>query len=426
MTDFDYIPIETTEGHRPPSPAADRLLIGLAVAALCGGLLIAAGNLLGADDAVSVASGSPAASARPSRTARPSPSPRPRLELAVQPGPLPSTPPEVSLFSGWIRASADLVVRASPERGAREVGILTEGAVAQVDEWTEEPPGELGWLHVNTPQPAGWVATLDGGTPLAQRYAQAPYVWGAGIWTVAAGDGGFLAIGARAGRSDQGPLPMAMTSVDGARWRASNAPQEWSRGWSPSIAWGPVGWLTAVVVDESTGPVVWISQSADGREWSSLGALGALTSGGWLGPLVASERGYLLALSGEAASFLFSVDGVTWRESGATGLGRDASVRSVATSIGFYAWEDDGWGAATVETAEAAFSRDGRTWASVEGGPGGSARQIASVGDRLLGMDTDPVNGAPRLWVGIPAAVALRGSATRPARRRSAMRQQRP
>jgi hypothetical protein len=38
----------------------------------------------------------------------------------------------------------------------------------------------------------------------------------------------------------------------------------------------------------------------------------------------------------------------------------------------------------------------------VEGGPGGSARQIVSVGDRLLGMDADPVSGAPRMWVGIP------------------------
>jgi hypothetical protein len=407
VTDFDYIPIETTEGHRPPSPAADRLLIGLAGLALCGGLLIAAGNFLGADDEVSTASESPAASAQPSRTPRPTPSPRPRLELAVQPATLPSSSPQPSLFSGWIRASTDLVVRSDPRVDAREVGMLAAGTAAQVDEWSEEPPGELGWLYVNTPQPGGWVATLDGGTPVADRYGHASSVWGASVWAVAAGDEGFLAIGARGGRSDQISRPMAMVSADGARWRASNAPQEWLTGWSPSIAWGPAGWLSATMVEDSSWPAIWFSRSIDGRDWESLGVLEALPQDSWMGQLVASERGYLLFTSGQRSSLWFSVDGVTWQEGNETGLRGDAPLRTAATSIGFYAWRDDGWGMTTVEPAEAAFSTDGTTWSLVQGGPGGAARQIVSVGERILGMDPDPDSGEPRLWTGIRARSAI-------------------
>ena len=403
MTDFDYIPIETTEGHRPPSPAADRLLIGLAGVALCGGLLIAAGNFLGADDELSNASETPAASALPSRTPRPSPSPRPRLELAVQPATLPSPSPQPSLFSGWIRASIDLVVRSDPRVDATEVGMLAAGTAAQVDEWSEEPPGEHGWLFVNTPQPGGWVATLDRGTPLAARYSHASSRWGGSIWSVAAGGNGFLAIGAHGGGSDQISRPIAMVSADGARWRASDAPQEWVSGWSPSVAWGPVGWLSAAMVDQSGGPTIWFSRSMDGRVWESLGVLEALPQDSWMGQLVANERGYLLATSGQRSSLWLSVDGVTWHESNDTGLRADAPLRTVATPIGFYAWRDDGWGTATAGPVEGAFSADGRTWSLIQGGPGGAARQIVSAGERLLGIDPDPDTGEPRLWTGIPA-----------------------
>jgi hypothetical protein len=403
VTDFDYIPIETTEGHRPPSPAADRLLIGLAVVALCGGLLIAAGNLFGADDAVSVASGSPSPSAQASRTPRPSPTPRPRIEVDLRPAILPSRSPEPSLFSGWIRATTDLVVRSAARADANELGILAEGSVAQVDEWNEAPDDGMGWLHVNTPQPQGWVATRDGDTPLAERYSQNWYAWSSSIWTIAAGDEGFLAVGTGGGRSDQVSGPMAMVSADGARWRTVEVPPEWVAGWSPSIAWGPAEWLSAVVVDDGSGPRVWFSQSEDGRDWGSLGVLDSLPRDSWMGQLVASERGYLLFTSGQRSSFWFSVDGVTWRETEESGLGQQASVRSVATGIGFYAWEEDGWGVPAKEPAEAAFSVDGRTWLAVEGGPAGNARQITSVGDRLVGMDVDPVTSEARVWVGIRA-----------------------
>jgi len=266
----------------------------------------------------------------------------------------------------------------------------------------------MGWLHVNTPSPQGWVATLDAGTPLAERYSQAWGAWSASIWTVAGGDDGFLAISSPGGRSEQVLGPMAMVSADGARWRAvEEVPPEWTAGWSPSIAWGPAGWLSAVVVDDGSGPRVWFSQSEDGRDWGSLGVLDSLPRDSWMGQLVASERGYLLSTSGNRSSFWFSIDGITWRESEEAGLSQGPSVRTVATPFGFYAWADDNWGGPATEPAEAVFSVDGRTWSAVEDGPAGTARQITSVGDRLVGMDVDPVSGATRLWVGLRARNSL-------------------
>jgi hypothetical protein len=324
--------------------------------------------------------------------------------VAVQAATLPSTSPQPSLFSGWIRAKGDLVVRIAARADASEMGILAEGAVAQVDEWTEAPDDGMGWLHVNTPQPEGWVATMDGETPLAERFGYPASVYGGSLWTVVAGDDGFLAIGTRGGRSDQASPPMPMVSADGARWRAGNAPPEWTSGWSTSVAWGPAGWVSATMVEGSgRAPVIWFSQSEDGREWNSLGALQALPRDTWMGQLVGSERGYLLSTSGQQSSFWFSADGVTWRESEESGLSRDAPIRTVATAVGFYAWEEGGWGPVPVESVEGVFSIDGRNWALVQGGPGTANRQIVSVGDRLLGMDPDPVTGAPRLWTGIPA-----------------------
>jgi hypothetical protein len=401
VTDFDYIPIETTEGHRPPSPAADRLLIGLAAVALCGGLLIAAGNFLGADDEVSVASESPVASAEASRTPRPTRSPRPRLEMDVQPAELPSRPPEPVLFSGWIRANTDLVIRALPQVDSNERGILAAGSFAQADETIEEPPGEQGWLRVNSPPQGGWVATLDGDTPLAHRYANPPYIWGAGIWTIAAGGDTFVAIGNEAGRSDQRTEMAAFASTDGARWRLIATPHEWAIGWNPTIAWGPVGWLTATVVDDAGVSSVWLSRSDDLRAWEPLGVLRDLPNNSWLNGLVASERGYLLSTNGSGVDFWFSSDGVTWRETADVRLNGDASLHVVATSAGFYAWQES-WDAPGTEPAEAELSVDGRSWTTVTGGPAGSGRQIVSVGDRLLGMDIDPVSGEPRMWVGMP------------------------
>ena len=321
----------------------------------------------------------------------------------MQPATLPSSSPQPSVFSGWIRASTDLVVRSDPRVDASELGILAAGSAARVDEWSDEPSGELGWLYVNAPQPEGWVATMDGGTPLADRYPHSSSVWGASVWTVAASDVGFLAIGAPGGRSDQISLPMPMASADGARWRASKAPQEWIGGWSPSVAWGPAGWVSAAIVEGSSGAAIWFSHSVEGRNWDSLGVLESLPQDSWMGQLVGSERGYLLSTSGQRSSLWFSVDGVTWHESNDTGLGSEAPLRTVATPIGFYAWRDDGWGPAMEGPAEGAFSTDGRSWSLVQGGPGGAARQIVSVGERLLGMDPDPVTGEPRLWTGVRA-----------------------
>ena len=46
MFDPDQVPLSTSEGRRPPSTAGDRMMIGLALLALVGGLLIAASRII--------------------------------------------------------------------------------------------------------------------------------------------------------------------------------------------------------------------------------------------------------------------------------------------------------------------------------------------------------------------------------------------
>ena len=46
MFDPEDVPLTTSEGRRPSSTAGDRMMVGLAVAALLGGVLIAVGRLL--------------------------------------------------------------------------------------------------------------------------------------------------------------------------------------------------------------------------------------------------------------------------------------------------------------------------------------------------------------------------------------------
>ncbi|HEX6473636.1 MAG TPA: hypothetical protein VF114_00950, partial [Candidatus Limnocylindria bacterium] len=60
MFDPDQVPLSTSEGHRPSSTAGDRMMIGLAILALVGGLLIAVSRLLPEQpDQASVATATP-------------------------------------------------------------------------------------------------------------------------------------------------------------------------------------------------------------------------------------------------------------------------------------------------------------------------------------------------------------------------------
>jgi hypothetical protein len=394
VTEYDHIPIETTEGHRPPSSSADRLLIGLASLALFGGFLVAVSNFV-SDDPVSVASASPAPSA--SRTPQPSPTPRPRLDVAVVPGQVPSPSPEQSSFYGWIRANTDLMVRADPRADAREVAVLSRGAVAQVDENSSEAH-EPGWLYVNDPGPAGWIATMDGDTSLVQRYSTPESPYSGYIWTLAAGHDGFVAIGSPPFQPGQPSRPMAMTSTDGARWRASELPAGWGQWGESNIAWGPVGWLAVTHTESPTGPTAWVWRSADGLDWSALGSMPNLPANSYVVQLVASERGYLLATVEQRASLWFSTDGDDWHETDEPGpeIAAGYSLRLAATSAGFFAWNDTGGS----EARQAAFSIDGQTWSAVDGGPQGPNRRFVGVNGRIVGMDADPLTGSPRFWTG--------------------------
>jgi hypothetical protein len=404
VSEFDHIPIETSEGHRPPSPAGDRLLIGLAAVALSGGLLIATANLLGVGDP-GIANGSPSPTARAHSTPRPSPTERPRIDFTVEPGTPPAASVPVQPFSGWIRAQTDLVLRIGPVPNALEVGVLAKDAIAYADAWGDSGPAERGWLHVLAPSPIGWIATPVGGTDLVERYAPGQNPGSASVWQIVAGAEGFVAIGTPPSMTGDYPAPVVLTSADGGHWHESSTEIFNSMyGWGPStVAWGPAGWLAISAVDSGSGSTSWVWQSADGVRWRPLGAMGGLPKDATPSRLVASEVGYLLSVgnprSGGASSLFASRDGVTWHESADPALGREAWVQVAATSIGFLAW-DGAEGIA--QTKAPLFSLDGRTWSATDG-PRGDGLQITSLADQIIAVDLDPESGAPRIWLGTAA-----------------------
>ena len=73
MFDPDQVPLSTSEGRRPSSTAGDRMMVGLAVIALVGGVLIAVSRVLPQQsNETSQATVSPRPSARTSSSGAPS------------------------------------------------------------------------------------------------------------------------------------------------------------------------------------------------------------------------------------------------------------------------------------------------------------------------------------------------------------------
>jgi hypothetical protein len=355
--------------------------VALAGVALLGGLLIVAGNLLKKQDEVSGATPSPSATVRPLRTPSPTPSPR---ELAVVPltaGPSPSPPPR-ALFGGWIRATADLPILSDSDPTAAVVGTLPAGALGYIDEQDQGSP-ELGWATIEAPDPTGWVATRANGKDLVKRYLPTDYAVSGGIWMLAAGPGGFVAIGNPVGRSTTSTPTLIYVSPDGAAWHPATEPPVADYYYPSGLAWGPAGWLlTASGGERGEGTAVWSSR--DGDHWTSLGVL----QSGYANGLTGSGLGYLLQTQGTAGfgsraeDSWFSTDGIHWTES-KTGL-TGGNTQVTATAAGFYAGAVPGCCPAQTG-ATAAFSTDGVTWTSTR-----PNLFVVSAGSALLGIEPGP------------------------------------
>jgi hypothetical protein len=409
MDDRHMVPLETTEGARTAASGSERVLIGLALLALFGAVLIIVSNLVGVDLEAS-ASGSPKPSIHATATPRPTRSPAPRRQLILEPGE-PSSPaeepsfgiPEPNYQSYWIRAEEDLPVRGSPSLDSETSFTIPAGAAAMVNDAGSFGDG-LDWVALQVPHGGYWVATRADGRDLATRYRQEPAVQSGWIAGLAAGPGGFVATGREAGPWDQ-PLDVVIASPDGAAWSGTG---DWVRSSGSaqgssvtSAAWGPAGWLVITSSYDRQSFSTWIHRSEDGVAWETLGSIPSRYGESLAGAsVVASEFGYVLASGwGNPGPIWFSTDGVAWREMGNLTGTRGHSTTVTAIPDGFLAWSyADRNGPRNL--VGAAFSIDGRDWTEVTGGPTGEPPRVAAVGDRVIGMDTDPADGAARVWVG--------------------------
>lgn len=409
MSEFEDIPGGTVAGDRPSSNVGDRLIIGLAVLALLGGLLIAAGNVVGGWFGDSTAAGSPTAvaSAPPAatRTARPSPTERALREFTLLPG----EPPEQPVFDHqptyWVEAFVELPVRSGPADTAARIGRIQPGEVVLAA--PPEPDNAIWFSIQDGAELGGWIRVVDAGDEPLARYAPvASGRYGGGISGIAAGPSGFVAHAWGPSDAFESPHSFTLYSADGEAWAAAATSVQSNAGRWMS-AWGPAGWLAAGTFDTEGGVSPWIWESSDGSAWTPVGRL-PVAGEGYVGGLVANASGYLLALgsSGEQSGALwFSPDGITWQESAATGLSSNfddwffgpGGYGLLGTPSGFLAWNRAEGRPGPVEVA---FSPGGRSWSvSRIGDDLVSLLTVAVIGDAVvaLGLGED---GRTHAWEG--------------------------
>lgn len=403
--DPDQLPIEeleTIHGPRTATATGDRLMIGLAVAALLGGVLIAVSNVLPDTPGVTQASPKEEATAtpRPTRTPRPTPTPRPLREIALEQLDPPDTAGFDAPFATWIRARVDLAVHANRDEDSAQLDVLPAGEVAYAEGRSGSDPG---WLAVN----GGWVQVEVDGEVLVDGLDASPGgpypSHGGEIYQLTTDGERVMALGWSQIGSFGGEAFAAVTE-DGRTWRRTQAPI--SRWTSWLVTFGPTGWMLATGSVDGDGVHLWHSE--DASRWESLGRLrDAGRQGpniGWPEQLMASDLGYLLATtsptsSGPGLTYWYSPDGRTWLETGSRQLD-DAYERVAATDLGFYAWRAEEPVQGPASEPVGSFMVDGRTWRPVDVGPSGFAAHVAGVADHLLGIDVQSDRATARVWIG--------------------------
>ncbi|HEX5578655.1 MAG TPA: SH3 domain-containing protein [Candidatus Limnocylindria bacterium] len=399
MFDPDDIPLSTSEGRRPSSTAGDRMMVGLAIVALVGGLLIAVSRLLPEQAETSLATVMPRASAAdtPPPTPRPTPSPRPGRTMTVDPAAALPTGGEPEPYnSSWIRLRTRVTLLSSPSSTAQRVGALQAGDAAHV---YVPPLGEApeGWLQVETPV-SGWIfAGLDNDAMFERfPYRSRPSGFVQGL---AAHPGGFTAFGYAP--DVQGEL--LLTSSNGVSWQRAAAPVA---AWGRSVAYGPAGWLMVGNLDRRDGTVTVVWQSSDAREWQPIGALPPGLADNVLS-LAGSEAGYVMAatIGSSAAVPWFSADGEFWTERPLRMGSGNEGMRVQASALGFFAWSST----YSIGDPGGAFSLDGWTWSEAALPRPAQVLDVVADGDHLLALLRGP--GGTRLWRGSIAGQQLTWSA---------------
>ena len=363
------------------------MMVGLAVLALVGGLLIAASRLIPEQaNQTSQATATPVQSAEPaSPSPRPTASPRDARTMTVDPAPIPSVPPPGPYVSEWVRLRIAVTLLESPSSD-RTVGRLHQGEPAYITDAPAEQGGFDGWLQVDGPV-SGWIFGEIDNEAMFERF---PPHWQStsGVYSLASASSGFLSFGWRANGSEE----VMLASSDGVQWHTSEGP---AVAWGRTAANGPAGWLMAGNVDGPSATTTTLWQSPDAESWERLGALPEGMTGGSM-TLAGSQAGYvLLSETGSGASALwFSADGLLWTERPIAPPRQDMGTRLAATPLGFYVW-----GLNDPATAgDGMFSTDGWTWSEASPIGPGQIVDVVADGDHLLAMGRGP--GGTRMWKG--------------------------
>lgn len=405
MDDFEDLPVETVAGERPAGRAADRMLVGLATVALLGGLLIAAGNVLGQLLPESAAepsiSASATSTAEPPATPRPTPTERPLREVGVIPGE-PPEPGDGPVFEPsqtyWLEAIEPLPVYGSQTTRFDPIDRIAAGDIVIAERDPFAGQEDEGWLYLHTARAPGWVRTVDDeGNPLAMLHETETPVSPSVVRVVAAGPAEFVAHGWRQTSGWQPGAAMTLSSVDGASWTPADTQFENHGFGAWTAAWGPSGWVAANTIEPEGPPRTWLWESATGASWSPVGEL-IVPRASYVKQLVGSERGYVLAFgldTPDISSLWYSPDGLVWQESVDPFTSVPGSeypddiVNLAATEAGFVAWRLT---ARQVDGVVAAFSANGRTWTPIDVASETSVAwlQLALVGDSIIGLGRDP------------------------------------
>jgi hypothetical protein len=394
--EIEAIEIETTDGRRPSSTAADRLMVGLAALALVGGALIAVTNVLSGRTTQTRADASPEATGG---WTPPPPPPLRTVAVAAQDLPSPDPEPGPDLWEGWVRALEKMPLWSHPRSGAPRVGSLQAGEAAYVNQRGEPNDGASAWLQISGQ--AAWFQSEVAGRLVVRRYDEyrGPEESSGSIYTLVAGGSGFFATGWSPEAAGNGGNNQ-FASTDGETWRAL-PPHPGSGFYEVGVAEGPAGWLMVDVAEGRFGSSMpWVWRSPDLHSWQPLGAIGGLGEGGVM-QLVGSESGYVMTTSEEGLTAVwYSADGLQWSERRMPMFLVDRGNTLTATPLGFYLQAGNG------SAWQAAFSPDGWTWTEVADPGMNGMISLAAAGDELVAIDRSDA-GEARAWIGTIRGVDL-------------------
>ncbi|HEX6140535.1 MAG TPA: hypothetical protein VF013_08760, partial [Candidatus Limnocylindria bacterium] len=383
--------------------------------ALVGGALIAVAKVLpeSNETAEATRTQAPSATVTPSRTPRPRPTPTPfpaaPPQITVQPGEVPDPVEYPPWIAGWLRAIEDVPIYETVSANASEVRVMHAGEAAYVSSYGVDSPPR--WFTVEAPQPAGFIR-YDATDPRMEFISQATGISSPSIWSLVAGESGFLAFGVGAAPANENQPPLLVASTDGERW--TNVHDQFRAEWFGSAVWGPAGWLALTPVDTVNGPRAWVWRSPDGTHWDALGSLEDMTTG-YPGPMAAAAGGYLAIIpnaSGSHNRAWYTEEGELWEERPVpeTANRPDAQPRLVGLPAGFFAWSDGGGYPRSPASAAIAFSPNGWDWTVAEDGPSTTGLQLIQVGTEVRAISIKPGGRRFEAWIGAVDGATIRWS----------------